>query len=134
MLVAQEKYNQAEAFMRRAVALLEASSASEPLKIADSLSLLANIYLAQDKLKEAEPLYKRALEIRRVRLESGHADIAQSLSDFARLLRKLKRDQEAEAMYKEAIGMMGNLATSTGQFTALKVPHELIDDGEDEVQ
>jgi tetratricopeptide (TPR) repeat protein len=131
VLVAQEKYNQAEAFMRRAVTILEANSMSEPLKVADSLSLLANIYLKQDKLKEAEPLYKRALEIRKARLEPGHADIAQALSDYARLLRRLKREDEAEAMYKEAIGMMANLATSTGQFTALSVPNELSEDDDE---
>jgi tetratricopeptide (TPR) repeat protein/predicted nucleic acid-binding protein len=131
VLVAQEKYNQAEAFMRRAVTILEASTLSEPLKIAESLSLLGNIYIKQDKLKEAESPYKRALEIRKARLEPGHADIAQSLSNYARLLRRLKREDEAEAMYQEAISMMGNLATSTGQFTALKIPNELTeDDGE----
>ncbi len=128
VLVAQEKFNQAEPFARRAVTILEQSNLAEPWRIADALSILGNIYLKQDKLKEAEPVYRRTLAIRRERLEPGHADIAQSLSDYARLLRRLKRDDEAEAMYQEAISMMSNLATSTGQFTALTIPHELTDD------
>ncbi|MBS2006679.1 MAG: tetratricopeptide repeat protein [Cyanobacteria bacterium SZAS TMP-1] len=126
VLVAQEKFNQAEPFIRRAITILEASSVSEPLKIADSLSLLANIYMKQDKLKEAEPLFKRALELRKARLEPGHADIAQSLSDYAKLLRRLKREDEAEAMYQEAIGIMAKMETSTGQFTA--VAGDLVDE------
>ena len=119
VLVAQEKHNQAEPFMRRAVAILEAATVSDPLKVAECLALLGNVYLKQDKLKEAEPLFKRALEIRKSRLEPGHADIAQVLADYAKLLRRLKRDDEAEVMYQEAISMMGRMETSTGQFTAL---------------
>jgi tetratricopeptide (TPR) repeat protein len=133
VLIAQEKFEQAEPFVRRAVTILESSSVLDPVKIAETLSILGNVYTKQDKLKEAEPIYKRALALRKERLEPGHADIAQSLSDYARLLRRLKRDDEAEVMYQEAIGMMGNLATSTGQFTALKVPHELTENLGDEL-
>jgi tetratricopeptide (TPR) repeat protein len=121
VLVAQEKHNQAEPFMRRAVAILDANSRPDLLKIAECLSLLGNIYLKQEKLKEAEPPFKRALELRKARLEPGHSDIAQILADYAKLLRRLKREEEAEAMYQEAITLMANLETSTGQFTAIGV-------------
>ncbi|MBU6454282.1 MAG: tetratricopeptide repeat protein [Cyanobacteria bacterium REEB67] len=124
VLVAQEKHNQAEPFMRRAVAILESSTLSDPLKVAECLALLANVYLKQEKLKEAEPLFKRSLEIRKSRLEPGHADIAQTLADYAKLLRRLKREDEAEAMYQEAIGMMARMETSTGQFSALEDANE----------
>ncbi len=109
VLVAQEKYNQAEPFMRRAVTILESVKSSEPLKVAEALSLLATIYIRQEKLVESEPLIKRALVIRKQYLLPEHPDVAQTLSDYAKLLRKLKRDDEAEQMYKEALHILSKI-------------------------
>lgn len=109
VLVAQEKYNQAEPFMRRAVSILDVAKEVEPLKVAEALSLLATIYVRQDKLAESEPLVKRALEIRRKHLSADHPDVAQTLSDYAKLLRKMQREQEAEIMYKEALLILSKI-------------------------
>jgi hypothetical protein len=109
VLVAQEKYNQAEPFMRRAVSILDVAKEAEPLKVAESLSLLATIYMRQDKLAESEPLIKRALGIRRANLSAEHPDVAQTLSDYAKLLRKMQREEEAEAMYKEALLILSKI-------------------------
>ena len=109
VLVAQEKYNQAEPFMRRAVAILDVAKEVEPLKVAEALSLLATIYMRQDKLAESEPLVKRALEIRRANLSAEHPDVAQTLSDYAKLLRKMQREEEAETMYKEALAILSKI-------------------------
>ncbi len=109
VLVAQEKYNQAEPFMRRAVSILDVAKEVEPLKVAEALSLLATIYTRQDKLAESEPLIKRALEIRRANLSAEHPDVAQTLSDYAKLLRKMQREEEAETMYKEALAILSKI-------------------------
>ncbi len=109
VLVAQEKYNQAEPFMRRAVSILDVAKEVEPLKVAEALSLLATIYMRQDKLAESEPLIKRALEIRRANLSAEHPDVAQTLSDYAKLLRKMQREEEAETMYKEALAILSKI-------------------------
>jgi tetratricopeptide (TPR) repeat protein len=106
VLVAQEKFNQAEPFMRRALTILEKAPGSQPVKIADALSLLATIYAKQDKLQECEPLLKRALELRRATLSTEHPDIAQTLSEYAKLLRKIGREAEAEEMYREALAIL----------------------------
>ena len=109
VLVAQEKYNQAEPFMRRAVSILDVAKEVEPLKVAEALSLLATIYMRQDKLVESEPLVKRALEIRRTNLSAEHPDVAQTLSDYDKLLRKMQREEEAETMYKEALAILSKI-------------------------
>jgi tetratricopeptide (TPR) repeat protein len=109
VLVAQEKYNQAEPFMRRAVSILDVAKEVEPLKVAEALSLLATIYMRQNKLAESEPLVKRALGIRRANLSAEHPDVAQTLSDYAKLLRKMQREEEAETMYKEALVILSKI-------------------------
>jgi hypothetical protein len=118
VLVAQEKYNQAEPFMRRAVSILDVAKEVEPLKIAEALSLLATIYVRQDKLAESEPLVKRALEIRRQYLSADHPDVAQTLSDYAKLLRKMQREQEAEIMYKEALLILSKIEEEQNEIDA----------------
>lgn len=118
VLVAQEKYNQAEPFMRRAVSILDVAKEVEPLKVAEALSLLATIYVRQDKLAESEPLIKRALEIRRQHLSSDHPDVAQTLSDYAKLLRKMQREQEAEIMYKEALLILSKIEEEQNEIDA----------------
>jgi tetratricopeptide (TPR) repeat protein len=118
VLVAQEKYNQAEPFMRRAVSILDVAKEVEPLKVAEALSLLATIYVRQDKLSESEPLIKRALEIRRQHLSADHPDVAQTLSDYAKLLRKMQREEEAEAMYKEALLILSKIEEEQNELEA----------------
>ncbi len=118
VLVAQEKYNQAEPFMRRAVSILDVAKEVEPLKVAEALSLLATIYTRQDKLAESEPLIKRALEIRRANLSAEHPDVAQTLSDYAKLLRKMQREEEAEAMYKEALLILSKIEEEQNELEA----------------
>ncbi len=118
VLVAQEKYNQAEPFMRRAVSILDVAKEVEPLKVAEALSLLATIYMRQDKLAESEPLIKRALEIRRANLSAEHPDVAQTLSDYAKLLRKMQREEEAETMYKEALAILSKIEEEQNELEA----------------
>ncbi len=125
VLVAQEKYNQAEPFMRRAVTILESVKTSDPLKVAEALSLLATIYTRQEKLVESEPLIKRALVIRKQHLLPEHPDVAQTLSDYAKLLRKLKRDDEAEQMYKEALHILSKIEEAAEEDMTESGSHEL---------
>ncbi|CAN5264267.1 hypothetical protein BH11CYA1_BH11CYA1_02310 [soil metagenome] len=120
VLVAQEKYNQAEPFMRRAVSILDAAKEAEPLKVAEALSLLATIYMRQDKLIESEPLVKRALELRRKHLSAEHPDVAQTLSDYAKILRKMQREEEAEEMYKEALSILSKIEEEQNEIDALE--------------
>jgi tetratricopeptide (TPR) repeat protein len=119
VLVAQEKYSQAEPFMRRALTLIEKNEATEPRKVADALSVLATIAFKQERFAEAESLLTRALALRQMALPTEHPDIAQTYSDFAKVLRKLGREKEAEDMYRESLVILSKLETTTGDLDAI---------------
>jgi tetratricopeptide (TPR) repeat protein len=101
VLCTQEKYEQAEPFMRRAVQILD-SNEEKSLALADTLMFLANIYLRQEKLVEAEPLLNQALEIRERELGPDHVETADVMFDLARIYRKTAREEESEHMYLRA--------------------------------
>lgn len=107
-LLAQEKFDQAEPFVRRAVVILEGQN-QDPLKMAELLSILANIYMRQEKLTESESMLRRCYEIRKSHRVLDHPDLAQTLSDYAKLLRKMGRGEEAEVMYKQSLAILGRL-------------------------
>lgn len=132
VLVAQEKFNQAEPFLRRALTILEKTAGGQS-KIADALSLLSTIYGKQDKIQECEPLLKRSLEIRRATLSPEHPEVAHSLAEYAKILKKLGREEEAESMYKEALAILAKLEAAHEEFGG--PIHELdMDEDEEEGQ
>lgn len=102
-LLAQDKHDQAEPFVRRAVAIAEQSGKFEPLKMAELYSILSNIYMKQERLSESETLIRRSFELRKSVLAGDDPDLAQTLSDYAKLLRKMQRPQEAEEIYKQSL-------------------------------
>ena len=108
-LLAQDKYEQAEPFVRRAISITEHNKKDDPLKLAGLLNILSNLYMKQDRLDEAEPLIRRCYEIRKSKLLQDHPDQAQTLSDYAKLLRKMHRDAEAEEMYKQSLAIMARI-------------------------
>lgn len=106
VLCAQEKFNQAEPFMRRAVAVLETAQAEE-VKLAECLNLLGMIYFRQEKLTEAEKTLVRTIELRRAHLGANHPDVGLALNDYARVLKKLGQNEEAEKAYSTAKTILG---------------------------
>lgn len=108
-LLAQDKHDQAEPFVRRAVAIAEQSGKFEPLKMAELYSILSNIYMKQERLPESETLIRRSFELRKRVLAGDDPDLAQTLSDYAKLLRKMQRPQEAEEMYKQSLSILSRL-------------------------
>jgi tetratricopeptide (TPR) repeat protein len=101
VLCTQEKYEQAEPFMRRAVQILEAVD-NDSLSLADTLMFLANIYLRQAKFQECEPLLNQSLAIRLKHLGPDHVETADAMFDLARVYRKTDRADESELMYTKA--------------------------------
>jgi len=102
VLCVQGKFNQAEPFMRRAVWVLENAEIPAPLRLADALSMLGEIYFRQDKFVEAEIPVTKSLNLRQGNLPADHTDIADSLSSQAKLLRKTGQVEEAEKVYAKA--------------------------------
>ncbi len=108
-LLAQDKHDQAEPFVRRAIAIAESTGKLEPLKMAELFSTLSNIYFKQERFDEAEVLIRKSFEIRKKNLNKEDPDMAQILSDYAKLLRKMNRPQEAEVMYKQSLAILSRL-------------------------
>jgi len=101
VLCTQEKYEQAEPFMRRAVQILEQMD-NDSLSLADTSMFLANIYLRQEKFQECEPLLSHALDIREKHLGPDHMEVADTMFDLARVFRKTGRVDDSEQMYTKA--------------------------------
>lgn len=114
-LLAQDNYDQAEPFVRRAITIGEQSKKAEPLKMAELYSILSNIYFKQDKFAEAETLIRRSFEIRKATLKQEHPDLAQTLSDYARLLRKMGREEQAEVLYQQSLAILARLEQSAAE-------------------
>lgn len=108
-LLAQDKHDQAEPFVRRAIAIAESTGKLEPLKMAELFSTLSNIYFKQERFDESEVLIRKSFEIRKKNLNKEDPDMAQILSDYAKLLRKMNRPQEAEVMYKQSLAILSRL-------------------------
>ncbi|HEY9788744.1 MAG TPA: tetratricopeptide repeat protein, partial [Candidatus Obscuribacterales bacterium] len=102
VLCAQGKFNQAEPFMRRTVSILENVPNVHPLKLADALGMLGEIYFRQDKYFDSEDPLLKALQLRQDFLGENHPDVADSLSSYAKLLRKTNRQPQAEKLYAQA--------------------------------
>lgn len=102
ILCVQGKFNQAEPFMRRAVAIIEKHKPQDALRLADALSMLAEDYSRQEKHCDALPLIERALKLRQDNLGAQHRDVADTLNDYARTLKKLDRKAEADKVYAQA--------------------------------
>ena len=70
--------------------------------MAESLNLLAVIYLAQGKYAKAEPLYRRALAILKKRVGPDHPNIVKTLNNLAELYEKIGKRVEAAALRDRA--------------------------------
>ncbi|MCC5640112.1 CHAT domain-containing protein [Nostoc sp. CHAB 5844] len=81
----QGKYQQAEPFYVRSLAILEMVLGKEHPDIATSLNNLALLYHLQGKYQQAEPLYIRSLVITEKALGKKHPDVARNLINLTAL-------------------------------------------------
>jgi len=98
----QARYNEAEPFFKRLLAIDERALEPEHPSLAASLNNLANNYRVLGKYAEAEPLYKRALKIWVKVLGLEHPLVAHIQESYADLLRKTGRVREAEKVEARA--------------------------------
>ncbi|MCA9790460.1 MAG: tetratricopeptide repeat protein, partial [Candidatus Eremiobacteraeota bacterium] len=81
----EHRHAKAELFYRRAVAMRRATVAEHPMKLAESLYGLADIYTRQKMLTEAEPVAKEALEL----VERSHGVDCKQSVNYLKLLGKI---------------------------------------------
>ena len=85
----------AEAPIKRSLAIREKVLGRDHPDVARSLNNLAGLYERQQRDAEAEPLYRRALMIRERALGSDHPDVATSTSNLAYFLYASGRTADA---------------------------------------
>jgi serine/threonine protein kinase len=100
------KFDEAERFIRYALAMQRKSGSNETPEFAASLSNLANVLLAQEKNPaEAESACREALALRRKLLGNDHRDVATSLERLGTALSRQGNYAEAEAADSEAVAI-----------------------------
>jgi serine/threonine-protein kinase len=114
----QGRFDEAEPFYRRALALRETLYPGDHADVAHSLNHLARLLHQQGKPAPAEPIYRRALEMRRRLYPGGHAAVGASLGGLAQLLEDLGRVDEAVPLARESYEMMLALHGDEHPYTA----------------
>ncbi|MGI4734617.1 MAG: tetratricopeptide repeat protein [Janthinobacterium lividum] len=103
LLNAKAKLSDAEALMRRSLAIAEQKYGSAQPEIAVYLNNLASVLRASNRLEEAESLFRRALAINEQSYDPDHPTVAISLNNLAALLQTINQPEEAETLLRQAL-------------------------------
>ena len=105
LLQATNRLAEAEALMKRALAIDEASLGPDHPDVAIRLNNLGQLLQATNRLAEAEALMKRALAIDEASLGPDHPRVAIDLNNLGLLLQATNRLAEAEPLMKRALAI-----------------------------
>ena len=94
---------EAEQYIRRALAIDEASYGPNHPSVANSLNNLAECQRATNRLDGAESLYRRALAIDAASYVRDHTAVATHVTHLALLLQATNRSDEAEPFYRRGL-------------------------------
>ena len=95
----------ADALVREALALREATFGPRSLEVALSLQSLARLRYERGEPVEAAELLERALELHRALPPGTHTDVASVANDLAVCRRRLGQLEASEALHREALGL-----------------------------
>ena len=107
-----------EAWLERAVAILEPYERSEPFSLTSAMGALSNVRREQGRMAEAVALLRRQLAIERRARPAGDAPIV-ALQNLATALGDLHLDAEAEPLLRES---MAAIEKSLGPTSAQLIP------------
>ena len=99
----QEKYSDAEASLKKAIAISEKNPRPDRWYIATASGNLARIYEEQEKYDQAEELFSQALAIREEAHGPDRSDTVRSILDLAYIYRVQEKYEDAEEQYKRAM-------------------------------
>lgn len=99
------QFEQAEPFLREALAVAEGTFGSDHVEVAIQLNNLARLYYSSGRHVESEPLYRRALAIFEKAFGPKHPHVATGLNNLAACLHSTNRRSEAEALYRRALAI-----------------------------
>jgi tetratricopeptide (TPR) repeat protein len=103
--VAQGKYPDAEALIKRALAINEEKLAKNHPEVGMNVYNLGLVYEGQGKYPDAEALLKRALAIREEKLGKDHPEVADILDALGNVSRSQGKYADAEGIYKRALAI-----------------------------
>jgi serine/threonine-protein kinase len=112
------RYRNAEAALRRALALREASSESSPAEVAASRHQLGLVLLEEGELAPAESLFRSSLAAFRALEPPDSAGLARVLNDVGDLLQYAGRLTDAEASHREALALRAAVEGPRGEGVA----------------
>ncbi len=105
VLAAQGRHEDAEAELRRALALRERTLGSDHLDVATTHNNLANVLTAQGEHQAAEAEHRTALALRERALGPDHPDVAMSRNNLAAVLHAQGQYAEAEAEHRRVLAL-----------------------------
>jgi len=106
-VVASDEGQYAEAEKQFKVAVRYAEKfGPRDLRLANTLSQLAQLYQDEARFAEAERLYKRSLGVTQSARGPTHPDVAASLNNLATLYRDQGQYARAETLYKRSLGIV----------------------------
>ena len=111
----QQKFDQAEAILKRELQVREKAVGPNDPDIVSTLDRLALLCQKESRYPEGEALLKRALAIRENAFGANNVKVAESMQDLADLYHVQKRDAEAEALLKQALGLEEKALRPTDQ-------------------
>lgn len=120
--VARGDYAAAERSFSGAVVKAERYGLQD-LRVAQSVSQLAQVYVAQRKLVEAEPLYLRALDIYQKVRGDEHMDVAATLNNLGVLHKMYGQYAAAEPYLTRALAIKEKLLGSDHREVGLSLRH-----------
>ncbi len=106
LLMATNRFAEAEPLMRRVVDIMEARLGPNHPHVATALNNLAQLLKATNRFAEAESLMRRSLKIDENSFEPNRPDVARGLNNLAMLLQNTNRLVEAEPLMRRAVEIM----------------------------
>lgn len=104
----------AEALARRALGVLDASTASPP-EVAAAMHDVSLMLGDQQRYSEAEGLARESLAIFEANLDPGHPALSESMANLARLLQAQGQYEEPVRLYRRALGILARLPEASGE-------------------
>jgi len=104
-LYLQGRYDEAEPYMRDALALHRRAVGEMHSRVATSMNNLAVLLEKQGNAREAEPFYRAALEVKREVLGDDHLRYAASLNNLAVFMYRQSRYREADSLLLRSLAI-----------------------------
>jgi tetratricopeptide (TPR) repeat protein len=117
------RYDEAEQYLLRGLAILEAAAIKQRGAIGTALQNLGTLYLSQGKLEQAIDYLRRSVDLLGKAFGPEHTRIADALEPLGGALSRAGRHEEAEAVLLKSVAMHRKIQGATAPTTASSLKH-----------